>query len=236
MTRSESIAQLAAAMAKAQPAIEPAIKDAANPFFKSKYADLAEVWRVIQAAFAPHGLSVLQVPETADDGSVTLTTMVLHDSGEWIAGTMPVRVTKDDPQGVGSGITYARRYALSAMCGVVTEDDDGEAAMGRGNGNGHQQAAVPAPVQEQTIGKPGYDKLVHRVADVADATGHDRKQIWSTVREMAAQFGRAQVADMTVSEGKQVEDYLAGIEPANEPDIFDGGADAARLPIQQGGE
>ena len=68
MTRSESIAQLAAAMAKAQPAIEPAIKDAANPFFKSKYADLGEVWRVIQAAFAPHGLSVLQVPETADDG------------------------------------------------------------------------------------------------------------------------------------------------------------------------
>jgi len=237
VTRSESIAQLAAAMAKAQPAIAPAIKDAANPFFKSKYADLGEVWRVVQAAFAPHGLSVLQVPETAEDGSVTLTTMVLHESGEWIAGTMPVRVVKDDPQGVGSGITYARRYALSAMCGVVAEDDDGEAAMGRGNGNGHQQAA-PTPVGEKTIGKPGYDKLVHRVADVAEATGHDRKQIWNTVREMAAQFGRAQVADMTVSEAAQVEAFLSGIEPAEEPDIF-GGEDAgtaARLQPTTGGE
>ena len=106
--------------------------------------------------------------------------------------------------------------------------------MGRGNGNGHQQAAVPAPVQEQTIGKPGYDKLVHRVAAVADATGHDRKQIWSTVREMAAQFGRAQVADMTVSEAAQVEDYLAGIEPANEPDIFD--AEPVGTAARLGGE
>lgn len=226
MTRSESIAQLAAAMAKAQPAIEPAIKDAANPFFKSKYADLAEVWRVIQAAFAPHGLSVLQVPETADDGSVTLTTMVLHDSGEWIAGTMPVRVTKDDPQGVGSGITYARRYALSAMCGVVTEDDDGEAAMGRGNDNAHQE--------ERTIGKDGYDRLVYFVASIAEATGHDRKQIWATVREMAKQFGRAKVGDMTLAESKQVEDYLASIEPVTEPDIFGGDANATRLPTAGG--
>lgn len=226
MTRSESIAQLAAAMAKAQPAIEPAIKDAANPFFKSKYADLAEVWRVIQAAFAPHGLSVLQVPETADDGSVTLTTMVLHDSGEWIAGTMPVRVTKDDPQGVGSGITYARRYALSAMCGVVTEDDDGEAAMGRGNDNAHQE--------ERTIGKDGYDRLVYFVASIAEATGHDRKQIWATVREMAKQFGRAKVGDMTLAESKQVEDYLASIEPVTDPDIFGGDANATRLPTAGG--
>jgi len=226
MTRSDSIAQLAAALNKAQAAMEPAIKDAANPFFKSKYADLGEVWRVVQAAFMPHGLSVVQVPETAEDGSVVLTTMVIHESGEWIAGTMPVRVTKDDPQGVGSGITYARRYALSAMCGVVTEDDDGEAAMGRGNDNAHQE--------ERTIGKDGYDRLVYFVASIAEATGHDRKQIWATVREMAKQFGRAKVGDMTLAESKQVEDYLASIEPVTDPDIFGGDANATRLPTAGG--
>ena len=232
MTRSDSIAQLAAALNKAQAAMEPAIKDAANPFFKSKYADLGEVWRVVQAAFMPHGLSVVQVPETAEDGSVVLTTMVIHESGEWIAGTMPVRVTKDDPQGIGSGITYARRYALSAMCGVVTEDDDGEAAMGRGNGNGHQQIAAP-PAQEQTIGQHGYDKLVHRVAEIAQTTGHDRKQIWSIVREMATQFGRDRVANMTPDEAHAVEEYLNSIEPKDAGDIFSGPVDATHLQVTE---
>ncbi len=145
MKQSDSIATLAAAFAKAQAAMEGAKKDAVNPFFKSKYADLGEVWRVVKEAFAPHGLSVIQLPETSPtDGAVTLTTTLLHESGEWLSGTMPVRVQKDDPQGVGSGLTYARRYALAGLCGVVAEpDDDGEAAMNRGATNGHN---APAPV------------------------------------------------------------------------------------------
>ena len=150
MKQSESIATLAAAFAKAQAAMEGAKKDAVNPFFKSKYADLGEVWRVVKEAFAPHGLSVIQLPETSPtDGTVTLTTTLLHESGEWLSGTMPVRVAKDDPQGVGSGITYARRYALAGLCGVVAEpDDDGEGAQGRGNANGHrapEPATAPTP-------------------------------------------------------------------------------------------
>lgn len=232
MTRSDSIAQLAAAMAKAQPAIAPAIKDAANPFFKSKYADLGEVWRVVQAAFAPHGLSVLQVPETAEDGSVTLTTMVLHESGEWIAGTMPVRVVKDDPQGVGSGITYARRYALSAMCGVVAEDDDGEAAMGRGAHNAAQEQQSRQQRGEPTIGISGRDRLAARVDEVAQASGYDRKDLLGIVRSMAQEFGRKKVEDLTVAEARQVEEYLNTIEPAQDaPDIFGGDVDAAALPV-----
>ncbi len=154
MKQSDSIATLAAAFAKAQAAMEGAKKDAVNPFFKSKYADLGEVWRVVKEAFAPHGLSVIQLPETSPtDGTVTLTTTLLHESGEWLSGTMPVRVVKDDPQGVGSGITYARRYALAGLCGVVAEpDDDGEAAMGRGGTNGHHAPApmpAPAPVPQK---------------------------------------------------------------------------------------
>lgn len=235
MTRSDSIAQLAAALAKAQPAIAPAIKDANNPYFKSKYADLGEVWRVVQAAFAPQGLSVIQIPEAAENGAVTLTTIIMHETGEWIAGTMPVRVQKDDPQGVGSGITYARRYALSAMCGVVAEDDDGEAAMGRSNGNGHHQPQT-AKQQEPTIGQPGFDKLVALTAKVAEATGRDRKQLWGEVLQVAREAGNEKVRALTVTQAAQVEAWLKAQEPAEAPDIFDGGADAARLPIPQGGE
>lgn len=146
MKQSESIATLAAAFAKAQAAMEGAKKDAVNPFFKSKYADLGEVWRVVKEAFAPHGLSVIQLPETGDDGTVTLTTTLLHESGEWLSGTMPVRVAKDDPQGVGSGLTYARRYALAALCGVVADaDDDGEVAMDRNGAKPQAPAPTPAP-------------------------------------------------------------------------------------------
>lgn len=126
-------------------------------------------------------------------------------------------------KGVGKALTYAEKYFILKFFHVPTDKDDPDSFQER------TEAAKP---KEQTIGKVGYDKLVHRVNDIAQATGHDRKQIWSTVREMAAQFGRAQVGDMTVSEGKQVEEYLNTIEPAQDaPDIFGGDVDAAALPV-----
>jgi hypothetical protein len=126
MTQSPTIGALAAALAKSQGAMKAAHKDASNPFFKSKYADLASVWEACRAALAANGLAVCQII----DGEA-LTTILLHSSGEWLAGTYPIKPVKNDPQGVGSAITYARRYALAAMAGVVADDDDGEAAQGR---------------------------------------------------------------------------------------------------------
>lgn len=119
---------LAAALAKAQGAMEGAKKGSDNPFFKSKYADLAEVWKACRAVLSENGLSVAQVTKIADDGSMYLETMLLHSSGESIAGQYPIEPVKKDPQGMGSAITYARRYALAAMVGVAQEDDDGNAA------------------------------------------------------------------------------------------------------------
>jgi hypothetical protein len=214
MTQSESIAQLAPAFVAAQAAIEAAKKDAENPFFKSNYADLAEVWRVVKAAFAPQGLSILQFPEAAEDGSVTLTTTILHESGEWMAGTMPVRVAKDDPQGVGSGLTYARRYALAAMCGVVAdEDDDGEAAMGRGVQPGKTQRvkAAPreAPPQDKpgTIGEAGRKQLVALCVD-AEREGGDKAMLTQLVLDYASAAGK-KIAELTIEEGAEVRDMIA---------------------------
>jgi hypothetical protein len=128
MNKSESIAALAAALAKAQGAMKGAVKDSANPFFKSKYADLASVVEAIRAAFSANGLSYIQTVEPHPD-EVRVETTILHSSGEWIScGYLSLPVSKADAQGFGSALTYARRYSLSAAVGVAPEDDDGNAA------------------------------------------------------------------------------------------------------------
>ena len=128
--KSETIGALAAALAKAQSQISGALKDAANPFFKSKYADLESVWQACRKPLTDNGLSVTQTSRYTSDGLMLVTTL-LHTSGEWIAGEMPVLVKDNSPQAQGSGLTYARRYALAAIVGIYQTDDDGEAAQGR---------------------------------------------------------------------------------------------------------
>jgi len=129
MNKSESVAGLAAALAKAQGQMKGAIKDSANPFFKSKYADLASVVEAIRAAFSANGLSYIQTVEPSEKDEVRVETTLLHSSGEWIScGVLSLPVSKVDAQGYGSALTYARRYSLSAAVGVAPEDDDGNAA------------------------------------------------------------------------------------------------------------
>ena len=129
MNKSESIKELATALAKAQGQIKGAVKDSANPFFKSKYADLASVVEAIRNAFAANGLSYIQSVEPSDKDEVRVETTILHSSGEWIGcGVLALPVSKVDAQGYGSALTYARRYSLSAATGVAPEDDDGNAA------------------------------------------------------------------------------------------------------------
>lgn len=131
MNQSESIAALAAALSKAQSAITGALKDSANPFFKSKYADLASCWDACRSQLAANNLAVIQTTEVTEAGTVLVTTLA-HSSGEWMRGYLPVLTKDSGPQGQGSGLTYARRYALAAMVGLAQIDDDGEAAQARG--------------------------------------------------------------------------------------------------------
>lgn len=128
MERSESIKELAAAIAALQAEMKPAPKNALNPHFKSKYADLATICETLHPLLHKHGLSYMQMTDIGPEGRVVIETLVMHASGEWAMGRLMLSPTKKDPQGETSAITYARRYSLAAAFGLATEDDDGNAA------------------------------------------------------------------------------------------------------------
>ena len=145
-SHSPELDQLATALALAQGSMQGAVKDRTNPAFKSSYADLASTWDACRVALSTNGLAVSQHPGRLEDGSVTVTTMLLHRSGQHITSVCSALPRDASPASVGSVVTYLRRYGLAAAVGVSPEDDDGQA--------GSQPAAsyapaqrVPAPVQ-----------------------------------------------------------------------------------------
>lgn len=148
--RSESIGKLAEALAKAQGEIKNAVKDAANPFFKSKYADLASIRDACAGPLAANGLAVIQTPRATEAG-VEVETLLAHSSGEWIADTLALPVAKADAQGIGSAITYARRYTLAAFAGVAAEDDDGNAAAHSTKSLREQALSILKPAAQNGI-------------------------------------------------------------------------------------
>lgn len=126
----DSIANLAAALAAAQGEMKAAAKDSKNPHFNSRYADLASVWEACREPLSRHGLAVMQRWSTVPEG-VLLTTMLVHKSGEWVRDRAVIPVAQKTAQAYGSALTYARRYALAALVGVAADDDDGnEASQG----------------------------------------------------------------------------------------------------------
>ena len=119
---------IAAAFVKAQRGFAPALKDKTNPHFKSKYVDLASCVEAVIDSLHANGIALIQ-KTFPDETGVTVGTIFLHESGETIDGGMlHVPAAKNDPQGYGSALTYARRYSLMAACGIAPEDDDGNAA------------------------------------------------------------------------------------------------------------
>lgn len=120
--------QISSAFVAAKRAFGPALKDKTNPAFKSRYADLSACIDAVDDALLSNGIACYQ--ETSEDaGGVTVETVMLHESGESLRfGKLHVPASKQDPQGYGSALTYARRYSLMAACGIAPEDDDGNAA------------------------------------------------------------------------------------------------------------
>lgn len=128
---SPSIAALAAALAKAQGEMGVAVKDASNPFFKSKYADLASVSEACRGPLSKNELAFLQ-PLSASGAHVTVTTILAHSSGEWISQALTITAKDESAQSIGSAATYGRRYGLMSMVGIAPDDDDdGNAASGK---------------------------------------------------------------------------------------------------------
>lgn len=146
--QSATIGKLASALAKAQTRIEGAKKDSENPYFKSSYADLSSVWEACHKALNENEIAIIQLAESGVE-HVTVTTMLAHSSGEWIKSTFSLAPKMKDPQGMGSALTYARRYALAAITGVCPIDDDGEAAMQRPVAK-PAPAKTPAPADKPT--------------------------------------------------------------------------------------
>jgi hypothetical protein len=187
--KSASIANIAAAMCKAQAELKNPPKASDNPHFKSKFADLATVRDTVTPVLSRHKLAVMQFPCDCD-GMPALTTILTHESGEWIETTILLR-SKMDPQGIGSGITYARRYALQSICGVAGEDDD------------DANAAQPAPRQQQAA--PPKDNLELRgKAEIALRGCGDRAMYLAVCKQLnedrdAGKFSRADL------------DYLSGV-------------------------
>lgn len=145
----ESLKHIAPAFIKAKKAFGPALKDKSNPAFRSKYADLGACLEAVDDALLDNGIAVYQ--ETFEDASgVTVETVFLHESGESIrSGKLHVPASKQDPQGYGSALTYARRYSLMAACGIAPEDDDGNAASVKNSPR--QQPAPKAPPQSANV-------------------------------------------------------------------------------------
>jgi len=142
MKTSDTLDKFAPAFLAAQAAMGGVIKSAENPFYKSVYAPLEDCWAAVKAHLHANGISVLQIPSMLAD-KLVLVTRLQHESGQYAEGVYPIRPTKDDPQGVGSAITYTRRYSLCAMCMLCAEtDDDGALAS--------KPPTRPAPAQRKT--------------------------------------------------------------------------------------
>ena len=234
--QSKDINELAAALSKAQGEIKPALRDDYNPFYKSKYADLAAVWDACRVPLANHGLAVVQTVESSINGNVNyLITTLTHSSGQWVRGkyqilAMPKNVKcvacrKNevpvdgilDPQILGKSVTYARRYSLAAIVGVAPDDDDddGEAAAGRGSNNKPSTrkvapAKMPAWREGATKLKDAIDaaKTVKEVVDIVASAGELLKTIKADNKDTYAFF---------IDRANKREAALAQESPEHEP-------------------
>lgn len=195
MTTSPTIGKLAEALAKAQSELKPAIKDSENPYFKSNYADLASVSKAAFPVLSKHGLSVSQIAE--DEGHIT--TVLMHTSGEWVCGTLKLKPVKSDPQGIGSAITYARRYALASICGLATEDDDGNAAT--------HPDKKSAPANPGRNSEPEAKAAVEKGASESDTQipPSEPQSIKVTGAEVAQAIERTEVKPVTDEQAKVID-------------------------------
>ena len=179
MTTSDTIDLISGALAKAQGAMKPAVKDANNPAFKSKYADLAAVWDACRGPLTANGIGVVQDVILIGD-KIAVSTRLCHSSGQWIEfGPLPVPSMKQDAHGVGSATSYARRYGLSAAVGITADDDDGNAAVGKTSGEPARETARE-PVARAL--PHGYGNWLTDMAAAADEGTPQLERAWKASR------------------------------------------------------
>ena len=180
MIQSETIGKLSEALAKAQGAMQNAVKDSSNPFFKSTYADLASVWDACRKPLSDNGLAIIQTADFVHEhpDMIFVDTTLCHSSGEWIKGRLAVKPVKSDPQSVGSAITYLRRYSLQSMVGIAPEDDDGNAASGKKAEPSMPQRYPEPPPTKAEAEKPDYDETLVKIEKVESKSGETNGKAW----------------------------------------------------------
>ncbi|WP_242298582.1 ERF family protein [Bacillus cereus group sp. BfR-BA-01424] len=189
MNKSETITELAKALVKFNSEVNKIAKDADNPFFKNNYATLDTIIDEIRPILSKHGLSIMQIP-SGDGQNVTLKTLLLHESGEWLeSDELTMKPVKNDPQAVGSCITYARRYSLAAFLSLNTgEDDDGNGATygkdkPKPKGNSGQTPGKPQGSGGNGKASEKQMKMIHaKIAHVATLTQTDKQTVEDTLK------------------------------------------------------
>ncbi|PEQ65507.1 ERF family protein [Bacillus cereus] len=189
MNKSETITELAKSLVKFNSEVNKIAKDADNPFFKNNYATLDTIIDEIRPILSKHGLSIMQIP-SGDGQNVTLKTLLLHESGEWLeSDELTMKPVKNDPQAVGSCITYARRYSLAAFLSLNTgEDDDGNGATYGKDKPKPKGNIGQAPNKPQGGGGNGKAsekqlKMIHaKIAHVATLTQTDKQTVEDTLK------------------------------------------------------
>jgi hypothetical protein len=186
----ENFAKIATALVKAQKAFGPALKSSSNPHFRSKYADLSACVEAVIDALNDNGIALTQQVHECDNG-VIVETVFIHESGATMScGRLHVPATKQDAQGYGSALTYARRYSLMAACGIAPEDDDGNAASRR-------PSPPPAPAVDITDflsaieASATSDELAKLFQDAIKACGQDQAAQAKVIAAKKARIERA---------------------------------------------
>ena len=217
MKTSESITKIASALVKAQGELNAVSKDGNNPHFRSKYATLQNIVESTRDTLRKHGLAVVQTFSDTDGTYISLNTTLLHESGEYISGVFSMRPSKVDPQGLGSATTYARRYALSAILGIVTDDDDDGNAASQPTGDrgletkyGSHSASNELPwlnaVDKQGKFTKMGSKIVQRFLDEPDFT-------WIKVAEhYRINASERKAIDAAVDDAKSLSDFGLEVE------------------------
>lgn len=206
MQLSNEINKISMALVRAQAKIKTAALDSKNPHFGSKFASLGAVWNACNDALHENEISVLQGARSELD-TYGVDTMLLHSSGQWIREILMLKPTKNDPQGAGSAITYARRYALAAMIGVMQEDDDANTAS---------QGDKKATVASRDLSKPlTGSEAVERAKELINA----RNAPSSDAGNFTVSFGKykdKKIRELPINDVINYVDYLLKMSVTNQ--------------------
>ncbi len=213
MNKSESIAEIAKALSAFQGEVKQPLKDKDNPFFKSKYVPLENVVEAITEISAKHGLSFLQYPVN-QESRVGIITILMHSSGEFIE-TEPIFATpaKQDAQATGSVITYLKRYALSAVFGITSDqDDDGNNATGlkQPSNNNSYQDKPPSNANPNLISDAQIKMIKAKLNNIAKSKETDLESVYKGAQTTLGI--NKSTKELTKSEASKVIEYLSNLE------------------------